>query len=195
MTSDRRRTPRAPRHAQEQCLLHCGVDSSWNQFCASMSQIGQDDASGAVAAIKPKVQVTNIPVKGIFGVDFVPEGTVVTHMLTHEQCKLDGCWKLQTDDDEVCGVLEKISGGDDDVLDLEDPALFSKRVVMQDGHQDLMVIETHQGKRSKYDLDSLTTPHKIAAVVARVGTTAAKFSFVCVFKKGQAMPTESCLVM
>ena len=72
------------------------------------------------------------------------------------------------------------------MLDLEDPALFSKRVVMQDGHQDLMVIETHQGKRSKYDLDSLTTPHKIAAVVARVGTTVAKFSFyVCVFKRAR----------
>ena len=137
--------------AQEQCLLHCGADSSWNQSGASMEFIGQDDAAGAVAPIKPKVQVTSIPVKGIFGVDFVPEGTVVTHMLTHEQCRLDGCWKLVVDDEEVCGVLEKISGGGDDVLDHEDPALFSKRVEMQDGHQDLMVIETHQGKRSKYD--------------------------------------------
>ena len=73
------------------------------ELCESMS------SSGAACSTEGR-RGTSIPVRGVFGVDHDVDATAITHLLTHAQCRLDGYWGLQTDEDEVCGGIgEEVS--------------------------------------------------------------------------------------
>ena len=95
-------------------------------------------------------EATSIPIKGIIGVDMDGESTVITHMLTHEQYRLDGMWVLEADEEETVGVMKRADveqPDQDDVCDFDDPSVFSKRVVTKPGSDKMIVVEKVDGKK------------------------------------------------